>query len=329
MSAGFSQAPEDATPAATATDNAARWDRGNLDEWRASLSEERKAEDAKLLAGIFALAARVPQMKEALDWAKAHGVEFIVDRTASVNGYYCGRTGVVALTAKVLRDPGMAVGTVSHEIRHAWQDWYGLLARRTERFADYFSATAMIEADAEAFGARARAQYALRQKQEEYRRGWYRLLPMKRAVGKLERQIRASQKDPEVLWKGFIGWFQRGRGYSYGQRAMENLAHEFGVPGVVPKSINAEFRPFGDREPPDHDAPDFRRDDECRRLGKGFSGPNYFNGHRRTLEQVFNVESCERFYSDRKRPRLMSEIRKRALLLRLHKRRAARKPAAG
>ena len=328
MKAGFSQAPGNVRSVAPANDNAARWDRGCLEEWRAAHSEERRAEDAKLLAGIFNLAAKVPQLKEALDWARDHGIEFVVDRTTKkANGYYCGRTGVVALTAAVLKDPATAVGTITHEIRHAWQDWYGLLARKSGRFADYFSATAMIEADAEAFGARARAQYALRQKQESYRRGLYRLLPMKRFIAKLEKQIEASQKEPAVLWQGFISWFQRGRGYSYGLRAMENLAHEFGVPGVVPKDINAEFRPFGDRELPERAGPDFRQDDQRRRLGKGFSGANYFNGHRRTLESIFNVESCERFYSDRKRPPLMEEIRKRAMLVRLHKLRAAKHPA--
>lgn len=299
------------------------WDRGNLAEWRASHSDARKCQDEKLLSGIFNLAAKVPQMKEALDWANAHGIEFVVDRTTKkANGYYSRRTGVVALSAHVLADPAKAVGTVTHEIRHAWQDWHGLLARRPGRFADYFAALALVEADAEAFGARARQEYALRQRQEEYRGGLYRLLPVKGWIEKIDRQVDLLQKDPETLWQGFKDWFARGRALTYGQSAMEKLARELGVPDIVPKNYNLEFKPFGDREPPPHDAVDFRQEDQLHRLGRSFSGQNYFDGKGRRgyLQSVFNVELAERFYSpERKRPKLMDEIRKRALLLKLHK----------
>lgn len=307
---------------------AARWDRGNLEEWRAGHSEERKAADAKLLADVFNLAAQVPQMKEALDWAKAHGIEFIVDHTVTgANGYYRRRAGVVGLSSNVLQDPAWAVGTVTHEIRHAWQDWYGMIEHPVEKFADFFIRIALTEADAEAFGARARRQYALRQQQESYRHGCYKLLPMKRRIAKIERQIENLQKNPEALWQGFIGWFHRGRAADYGARAMKELAHELGVPGFEPEQNKFEFRPFGDKAIPDRPAIDFTQEEQLRRLGKGFTGRNYFNGkaHRETLRSIFRPAVAERFYNrDRARPKVMNEIRKRVLKKKLERIKASK-----
>jgi hypothetical protein len=306
------------------------WDRGNLEEWRAGHSEERKAADAKLLSNFFKLAAQVPQMKEALDWANDHGVEFIVDRTAKANGYYGSRTGIVGLSANVLKDPATAVGTVTHEIRHAWQDWYGMLSHPIERFADYFIRIVLIEADAEAFGARARRQYALRQKQSEYSHGIYKLIPGKKRIEKIEQQIEALQKNPDVLWEGFLGWFHRGRAAVYGDAAMKNLAKELGVPNIKRKDYNFEFKPFGGRELPERPAVDFTQEDQLRRLGKGFTGKNYFNGaaRREDLRSIFRPDMAERFYNRKNlRPKLMNEIRKRVLRQKLEKAKALKSSA--
>ena len=304
------------------TEANSKWDRGNLAEWLASHSEARKAADAKLLAGIFNLAASVPQLKEALDWAKAHDIEFIVDRTVKANGYYRARTGIVALSANVLKDPATAVGTVTHEIRHAWQDWYGMLSHPVERFANYFYRIVLIEADAEAFGARARQQYALRRQQAEYSQGLFKLFPRKKRIDKIEKQIEAIQKSPDFLWQAFLGWFHRGRAAVYGTEAVKNLASALGVPGVKKQDLNPEFKPFGGRELPERPVVDFMQDDQLRRLGKGFSGQNYFNGaaRREDLRSIFRPAMAERFYNRKNTPpKLMVEIRKRVLRQQLEK----------
>jgi hypothetical protein len=307
---------------ASAKDIAEHWNRGCLDEWRARHSDMRRQDDAKLLSRMFNIAAKVPQAKEALDWARGHGIEFIVDRTTTrANGYYGLHAGVVAVTADALKDPAQAVETLTHEIRHAWQDWHGLLNRKPGRFAEFFPVVALTEADADAFGKRAARQYYQVKKYESWAR-WKRVLPLKRYLGKLEKQISDSQKDPENLWKGFLNWFHRGRGFTYGSRTMEWLAKELGVPGATLSPNGHEFYAFADRDAPERDAPDYRQDEVRLRLGRGFSGRrNYFNtkAHRRTLEGVLDPENCERFYSDRKRPKLMDDIRKCAARLKLQK----------
>jgi hypothetical protein len=317
--------------AAVANDNspAARWNRGCLAEWRAGLSEERRAADQKRLSEIFQLAAKVPQLKEALDWANSHGIEFIVDRQTRVSGYYIRGTGVVAISAGALKDPGWAVGTVVHETRHAWQDWHGMLLRKIGRFSDYFFSNVLTEADADAYGERARRQYALRQKQEKLVKNLLGVRPARWFAARYDKQIEASQRDTGILWGAFKEWFSRGSAASYGLRAMKFLAEEFGIPGYKSDDSNAEFKPFGDKGAPRVGPEiDFMNREKLRQLGRGFSGNrNYFNGaaKRSYLESVFRPAMAERFYSrERKRPKLMDEIRKRSMLQRLDQAKAAR-----
>ncbi len=310
-----------------------RWNRGCLQEWRAGLSEERKAADQKLLSDIFNLAAKVPQLKEALDWANAHDIEFIIDRQTRASGYYSRGTGIVALSAKALEeDPGWGVGTVVHETRHAWQDWHGMLLRKIGRFSDYFFSNVLTEADADAYGQRARHQYRLREKQEKLVKNLFGIRPVKWFAARYDRQIEASQNDPGILWIAFKDWFSRGSAISYGKRAMKYLAEEFGIPGYKADDSNVEFKAFGNADAPRTGTEiDFRSKEKLHQLGRDFSGNrNYFSGaaKRRYIESVFRPAMAERFYSkERKRPKLMDEIRKRSMLRELGKTRTARRPS--
>ena len=100
------------------------WDQTAFDELKATWSPERIAEDEKALQEIFALAADVPLLAEALEWARSHGVKFFIDRTATgIEGYYKPGTGVVGITARGLANPGEAIESIVHEVRHAWQQY--------------------------------------------------------------------------------------------------------------------------------------------------------------------------------------------------------------
>ena len=74
------------------------WNKAGLEKFRAGQSAERIARDKKQLSRMFSLAAKSPELADALEWAESHGVEIIVDRTSSsVGGYYWAGSGVVAL----------------------------------------------------------------------------------------------------------------------------------------------------------------------------------------------------------------------------------------
>lgn len=138
-----------------------KWDQSGFDAWQATLPPERIAEDEKLLKEIFNLASRSPTLKQALDWAGQHGIKFFVDRTTkSYHGQYKNGMGVVAIAAFEFERPEKAISTITHEIRHAWQDYYGLISNgSTVNFSKYYTQTALIEADANAFGERAESEF--------------------------------------------------------------------------------------------------------------------------------------------------------------------------
>jgi len=136
------------------------WDQTAFEALKATWTPQRIAEDEKTLQEIFALAADVPLLAEALEWAEQHGVKFFIDRTATgIEGYYKPGTGVVAITAAGLANPGEAVESIVHEIRHAWQQYNGFGAEAAHGFSEYLITVSLKEADAEAFARRAKDQY--------------------------------------------------------------------------------------------------------------------------------------------------------------------------
>src|SRR5689334_22308940 len=93
-----------------------QWKRDNLESWRASHPQERQQEDRQQLAELFNYAAEVPVLKDALDWARDHDIEFIMDETTSAGGYYHMGTGVVALSKRFFGDKHYIIGALVHEI---------------------------------------------------------------------------------------------------------------------------------------------------------------------------------------------------------------------
>jgi len=150
-----------------------RWDQAAFQKLRATWSPERIADDEKKLKEIFALAADCPLLAEALEWATQHGVKFFIDRQAvNVGGYYQLGTGVLALVPASLGHKPRAAEVLVHEIRHAWQDYNGLIswdgaAPHEGNFSNFFINNALIEADAMAYGNLASRQVILSQTKRE------------------------------------------------------------------------------------------------------------------------------------------------------------------
>ena len=59
---------------------ATAWNYNGLKKFKAGLSALRKRRDTRDLKKAFALADKSPAFREALEWAQAHGIEFIIDR---------------------------------------------------------------------------------------------------------------------------------------------------------------------------------------------------------------------------------------------------------
>lgn len=102
--------------------------------------------------------------RQAMAWARAHNVVFAAGAHKTAQAYY--ENGLVVLCLpdhdsknRYIDYPKYA-GALVHEIRHAWQDYYGLLgvgargltAATHVRTSDHLIANALYEADAYAMG---------------------------------------------------------------------------------------------------------------------------------------------------------------------------------
>lgn len=251
------------------------WNQETLQRFKAGQTPERIAEDNKDLSRVFNLAARSTELKAALDWAQAHGVEIVIDRTSrNVGGYYMTGTGIVAIAANSLRHDTILAGVVAHEIRHAWQDYHGLIATAAYRLDHYIIKNALIEADATAHQQLAERQLQLFDSQQRQRTGQdnrpgahpddiYLMVEEKRLA------------DPQAFMLGaFKGWYKSFRATLYGRAAAQRFGRKHGIPGARPPEWNLEV-PMGNVI--DKTGVDFKHLRRLRKLGEGYDGKNYLD----------------------------------------------------
>lgn len=297
------------------------WDRGNLAEWRAALPEERRRKDEEKLSRIFNLAAKVPELKDALDWARDHGIEFIVDHQAKAGGYYWVGSGVVAIVNSSFDDDAYATGVIVHETRHAWQDYYGMIPTVGKTMTDYFTRLSLIEADATAHQSLASEQYNISHwlDQERERNGL--------SVASLEKWLKDGDQNQYNLWRGFQTWYGDKALY-YWRHSVKLFGSRLGIPGVHMHDLGAEYQPYAGRPLPRTEGIDITRPEQVRRLGKGFNGKNYFNvaandAFAREYLSPARAEVCYREQKASGKPRrpsrIVNEIRRRQLRLKHHR----------
>lgn len=218
------------------------WDQTPLQEFKAKQTPARRAQDEQLLRRVFNLAAKVPEVKTALDWAHAHGVEIVVDRTSrGIGGYYLNDTGIVGLAVSIFSSDQRLAGVVAHEIRHAWQDYHGLIVTADYRLDHYIIKNALIEADATAHQKLAEHEYRVADLQEqaaarkdEKHESWrYRYL---------EQDIALLADKEQFLLKSFNGWYNSGLPLTYGGAATHRFGHKHGIRGAYPRNYNIEVK---------------------------------------------------------------------------------------
>ena len=283
-----------------------RWDQSGFEALKATWSAARIEQDEKRLKNIFNLASQSPTLKLALEWADRHGVQFFIYRQAiNCGGYYTPGTVVVALAGNATNSISYAVQAITHEIRHAWQDYHGLCPTdfpgpaTTPDFAGYFIQLSLIEADATALGKRAEA---------EFRTVMFPLLGSSSPPA-------SPANESAHLRKRFMDWFSSARTTNYyGDAASKSYARDAGIyNGALPKR-NFEFTT---KIPPLGAGVDITCVEGILKLGKTFSGRNYLARLPREVwsKKILSPTLAMSFYkaaNDNKK-KLVAEIRKYCL----------------
>lgn len=261
------------------------WDQTSFNAWQDTLSAERKAADQKTLTAVFNKAAKSPTAKAAIEWAQSHGVQFFIDHTCeNVAGYYKQGTGAVGI-AKFFEEGATGlnenkfIATIAHEIRHAWQDYHGLLQGiEKQDFLTCFMLLSIMEADATAF-----------QNKSEHE-----------TFSILMEKVTGTKNADYNQVEHFAGWYASFAPH-YGAHLAKQYAREIGIEKAeAPSDSHFEFEP--DISPVGDQAA-ISVQDSLRMIGKDFLGNEWLNAvDLETLsKKIFNPSAAAKFYSDYKK----------------------------
>lgn len=236
-----------------------RWKTEAFEKFKAAWTPARIAEDEKILSEVFQLAATSPLLAEELTWARDHGIQFFVDhQVQQAYGYYVPGMGVMAMSLHAAQQPETALLTLAHELRHAWQDYYGLNNTFSYSFSENAIRSALIEADAQAFGLRALDQH---------------------------RGVVVDDEAADLRAK-FLSWYSSEYPALYGAANSEMYARNYSID--LPRPIKPELAAAESAAEDDEFNPDFRARGtgvdignikDVLRLGVNFAGTkNYLAG---------------------------------------------------
>jgi hypothetical protein len=302
-----------------------QWRRDNLAEWRDRRTSHRLEMDMEKMSDAFRLAARIPVLRAAIDWATQHDIEYVVDRMTRARGYYHSGTGVVAIALDTLMSrPHQMASTIVHEIRHAWQDYHGLIPTGGRSFSDYYVRVGLIEADAMAHGMLAKRQCELadnlRDAQHDLQMGDREAATR---IDQLEKEQDDKTAQHEILRDEFRRWYdlipEKNKSIAeiYGSAAMLEFGHAIGIPGITPEDYRHEYKP---PPVPAREGGGITRYEDLLCLGKDFRGRHYFNKASREFifRHALSPDHAGSFFSTRGgRDPLVDEMRRRTLSLTL------------
>lgn len=278
-----------------------QWDRAKLNAFLDGRSWWRKRRDARALKDIFEwVASSSPTCAEALAWAKEHDIVFFIDRKIDFYGYYKYGMGALAIGEAAIKgeDPHETIATIVHELRHAWQDCHGLQTHTDRSFAKALTEYGLVEADAEAFGMRAAAEY-----DAQYVEKFAGLVsPSREYCGK------------NNLAENFLAWFcSAERTESYGEDAIRYVSKTEGY-DISDTDIKEDVYEFNsDLEV--FSGIDTEDLEDVWRLGEGFSGKgNYMKdvGRDTLLKKILPASLVRTFWgaADPEHRDLITELRK-------------------
>lgn len=271
-----------------------RWMRDNLPAWRAARDPDRAVADEEAILQLRAAMRESKTAAAALDWADRHGIEIIVDHSVKAGGYYWPGTGVVAVSARQLGYGGYlsgAVNTLTHEIRHAWQDYYGLIycptneEGATSPLGRDLAIEGLFEADATANGKLAEAEYKYKHTSERVAmlRGLQKDQPERGRAELLKIFEKSAREEARLcddavknLWKSFSGWYGMWA-FAYGRHRRAEYAHALGLAEAASDHGFEYRRPEGCALMA---PPDFSRREVLDQLGRSFAGVNYLQSEK-------------------------------------------------
>jgi hypothetical protein len=292
------------------------WDQMEFEFIATTWTPERRAKDEAILKRIVEAAEMTPTGRDALKWAREHGIQFFIDHSVihEIAAYYCPGRGLTGV-GKNYEKLAEAVESLVHEIRHAWQDYHGFLRIKDKNFSSYFTRDALIEADADAFGSQARYEYEA-----------VRLSALASPTEKQRKDLTFYRscivsKNENLIWH-FQYWFKREGGLRfYGHKDSKFLAAAYGLLGKkTPKEVEA-----GNQMEIHHTFPichgeglDLTHIESIISLGRDFSGTgNYLaEMHRKhpdfLVKQILRPSLADTFWgvaNDEQR-KLTTELRK-------------------
>ena len=246
----------------------------------------------------------------------------MIDHQCLANGYYTSGSGVVVVSARLFtrdgRPEGNVIGTAVHEIRHAWQDYYGMIPDfKHKKFIPDIIRIGLIEADAHAHGELARAEYFHALDREMIEGTLDTSAVTKHNASyidnllrhNIERDARELAETQAVLWREFKKWYTGDRAGFYGDAVQKETAVYYGVPNA--RKPDYKFIFDSQAQLPPCSGIDYTRREDLLRLGKGFNGGNYIaqNGDADWLRCVaLNPTRAQWFFAERnwaKRPTSM------------------------
>ncbi|TNE25188.1 MAG: hypothetical protein EP349_10795 [Alphaproteobacteria bacterium] len=208
----------------------------NVDDVLAAQDPARRKKDKARLREIRRLMAKSPLGKELLKWADANNIRIEMDHQTKAGGYYYQGYKIVALNAA--SDNLTLVGTLAHEIRHAWQDSHGMIPSLSGNLAqmqtpeDYITQIKFIEADAFAVGESVKRTVSAKRGQE-MREEWALQFPEKDIDPLIFAMPLKDEETPELLAQRFTQFFHDAwRRNFYEDRCLKVYAKNIGVPDI-------------------------------------------------------------------------------------------------
>lgn len=253
------------------------WDQQCFLAFQESLSQQRRQLDEFRLRRLLQRSSEYPVLARLLEWGDKHGIRYMIDRKCPDHiGYYMNGTGVVAMTQHVMQQAD-APAILGHEVRHAWQDYYGLLPTAANSLTAFFIRQALNEADAHAFQnvIERDIRFALR-------------------TGSLP-FIKRSDNEIDLA-EHFRSWFSyTGKAGWYGRRYLSGAMNQNGL--EAPEDISSRFEFLNNDYARVHGL--FLENlDDVTRLGKIPGGGNYMKqvGTDFLLKTVLSPSLADTFY---------------------------------
>lgn len=212
----------------------------NVDDVLAGQDPARRKKDKARIRDIRRLMAKSPLGKELLNWADENNIRIEMDHQTKAGGYYYQGYKIVALNAA--SDNLTLVGTLAHEIRHAWQDSHGMIPSLSDNLAqlqapeDYITQIKFIEADAFAVGESVRRTVSAKRRQEMKEDWLLQSATQDLDLSALEHMFdppRVNEETPELLAQRFTQFFNDAwRRNFYEDRCLKTYAKNIGVADI-------------------------------------------------------------------------------------------------